>query len=118
MKSVLIWFAYDTSIAGAVSTIFAMISELIAIDTPTYGCMSLFGTYWCAYSSIKCIQISKPVSIIVGIDIFDHSTIELIDLIDTSLSHQDCCFFASDSASTIADDFFASKLVFVCLEMI
>jgi hypothetical protein len=70
------WSTDDTSIAGGVTTVFDMVSKLTTINTSTNGSMSLLISYESTYSTIKGVEISKPVTIIVGVCILHNTAID------------------------------------------
>lgn len=107
----------DTSIALCVSTVVAVIGFFIAIDTGSDSCMCILITDLCAHTSIKCVEISEPISVIVLVGVFDHSSIDRSD-IETCLSHEDRCFFASYSSRAVPDDFSTVCHFFIAIKQV
>ncbi len=100
---------YQTCIARRIATIFTIIRIFTCIETLTDRRMSLFITNLCGNSTIKSIQITEPVSIIVLIDVFYDSSLDRVKLSFPQLISENCCLFTTNSSRTIPDDFFSFR---------
>lgn len=107
----------QTCITWTIATIFTIISLLPRINTFSNSCVSMFIPYLLRNSIIKYIEISKPISIIVTIDIFYYSSIKLVDIFESSFLKHYSRFFTSNPSCTVGNHHFISKYFFVFLDI-
>lgn len=85
MLAVFVGFADDPSVAGTITAVGDMIRQRISIDTGSDRSMCLCIAYRCRYPLIKSIEISESIAIVVGIDVFDYTAIETVDIVQSLL---------------------------------
>lgn len=111
------FFSTDKScITEWITTVLTVISEFIRIETFPYRRMCRFITNLCRNSSIESIEISEPVSVIVLVDIFYHTSLDRVKLCTTELISEDSSLFTTNTPSTIPDDFFSFCLFSILFE--
>lgn len=81
MFAVLRWFADNAGIAERVATIFNMISQIIGIYTMTNGGMCFGVSDFGTHSSVKCVEVTQPISVIVGVYVLYHSSLQGVKVI-------------------------------------
>jgi hypothetical protein len=70
----------------------------------------------CRNSTIKGVEISEPISIVIGIYILHHSSLYRIKFGSTKLISEYSCLFTSDSSGTIPNDLFSFCSFSILLE--
>ena len=83
----LITISDKPGITIGVSTVFAIVSFLTRVATLPKRRMCAFVSDLCADTTIKGLQISEPVSVIVLVGILHHSPVDRCD-IESRLSHE------------------------------
>ena len=107
MLSISFFTTDKPGITWGISTIFAIICFFSRIETFSYGAMSFFITYLRRYTTIKGIEISKPIPIIKGIDIFYHSSLDRVKFCISGLIPEESRFLTTNCSSTVPNNFFS-----------
>lgn len=105
MFSVCSFCSDKPGITWSIATVYTVISEFIGIETLRYRGMCFFITHFCRDTSVKCIEIAKPIPIIELVDILDDSSLDRVELCLSELITEDGCLLTTDSTSTVPDDF-------------
>jgi hypothetical protein len=103
-------------ITWSITTVFTVICEFIRIETLPYRRMCSVVTNLCRNPSIKSIEISEPVSVIVLVDILYNSSLYRIKLCIAELISEDSSLFTTNATSTIPDNFFSFCLFSILFE--
>lgn len=74
---------YDTSVAWTVSTVLGVVCLSACIDTLANLGMCFAVSYCSTNKSVKGIEISFPVAVVVCVDVFYHTTVECVEVGDT-----------------------------------
>jgi hypothetical protein len=78
-------FADNARITRGVAAIFNIVSQVVCIDAFSNRSMGFVVSNLCAHSTIKGIEIPKPVSVIIGVYVFYNSSFDTIKIIQSIL---------------------------------
>ncbi len=106
----------DTSIAGGVATIFAVIGFCSCIEAFCDRRMCIFVTNICRDTTIESIEISDPITVIIFVHIFHDPSFEGIELIHPCLIHDHGSFLTTNSSCTVEYYFLSSEFILIFLE--
>jgi hypothetical protein len=79
---------YDTSVAWTVSTIFCVVCFPTCVDTFADLGVCLVVSHGCTDESIKGIEISLSITVVVCVDVFDDTAIECVEVGDAIFFEQ------------------------------
>ncbi len=95
----------QTRVTRRITTIDTIICFLTGIETFSYAHMGLCIPHHGGYTTIESIEISKPIPIIVAIDIFYYSSFYCIHILHASFSSKYRGLFTTNTTSTVPDNF-------------
>ena len=79
----------QSRVAWRVSTVLAVVCRLVRVETLSYRRVCHLISDLRRDSRVECIEIAQPVTVIELVDILDHTSLERVELVHTSLIHDD-----------------------------
>lgn len=113
MRSKRLLCCEEMGITRCIAAVVYEVGSFLGVYTLSNGCMRCFIAYLCWDAIIEGIEVTKPISIIVFVDIFDHTSLEWVEFTESFLGHQNGELFTSNPSSTIKYYFFLPEFIFV-----
>jgi hypothetical protein len=106
----------DTRITWSIATIFTGICRYSSVDTFTDGRMCLCITYLRRDTTIKCIKVAEPITVVIRVYIFYNTSFKPIDILHSCLVHHRRKLLTTNAPSTIPQNFLTTKGLFILFE--